>query len=111
MPLSVEYLHPYFNEWKQLRQVDPGDKPLVMPQLLPDGGKKVYSFECDQADLYSTVTTYKWPRLLAEDEIGLVQLETLDKISEETVAKGRGYEISMRTARDIPRVHVRLIQS
>lgn len=111
MPLSVEYLHPYYHEWQQLRRVEPGDRPLVMPQLLPDGGKKLYSFECDKTDLYGTVTSYKWPKLLTEEEVGLVQLDKLEKVSEETVAKGRAYEISLRTTEDLPRVIVRFIQS
>lgn len=111
MPLSVEYLHPYFGEWKQLRKVSPGQRPLVMPQLLPDEGKKIYSFECDQSDSFTTVTVYKWPQMLSVEEIGLVRLDKLEKISEETVPKGDIYPLSIKTDWDLPRVHVRFIQS
>lgn len=110
MPLSVEFYHYKYEKWAPVVTIKPGQKPVVMPQIMPDGDKKIYVLECDDTDFFTSISSYKVPVNIRDEEIGLLNVSQMDPDSVITVEKDHDYFISIKSEDKTERLVVKFSQ-
>lgn len=89
MPLSIEVLNPKHKEWCKITSLGPQDGYLVLPQILPDGSRKVYLVDCDKSDNFSSFYSFSLPENVGDAQIReLIERGELTQNSEVTIRKG-----------------------
>ena len=110
MPLSVEFYHPRYEKWAELTVIKPGQKPVVIPQIMPDGDKKIYVLKCDNTDFYTSIYCYKIPNNVKDDDISLLNIDEMNPDSVVTIEKNYDYFISIKSEKKTERLVIKFSQ-
>lgn len=100
MPLNIEVLLTEKMRWYQFHTGKPDDLPVGIPQLMPDGNRKIYILSTDVSDEFSTMATYDIPPEIDNkfDAIDLIKDGVMVPSSEITIKRGENYYYSVRTS-------------
>ncbi len=100
MPLNIEVLLTEKMKWYKFHTGKPDDLPVGIPQVMPDGNRKIYILNCDESDEFSTMATYDVPPEIDNkfEAHELIEDGVLLPSSEIIIKKGENYYYSVRTS-------------